>query len=68
MIARLRRKSLALTADECRRLLESFVGTGGVERLHQLSVEWIGCWSQSMDDEMKRALGRRAYPARFGER
>ncbi len=58
MERRIARKAAALTADEARRLLESFGGPFGPGS-KDLQRAWVGCWSQSLDSHLRYHLGRR---------
>jgi len=63
MVRRIRRKARDMSPDTAKDLLESFgqfQPGGGATAVHDVSVRWIGCWSQSLDDVIKRELGRRA--------
>lgn len=59
MVARLRVKVRALSPDAAHTLLESFGGPSG-QGSTPTQVRWIGCWSQSLDQDLRRLLGRRA--------
>lgn len=61
MERRFREKARACTPWEARAYLESFTGEalGCTTASRDLQVRWIGCWSQSLDAHLRRALGKR---------
>tara|TARA_Y100000310_G_C20429251_1_gene690594 strand:- start:372 stop:605 length:234 start_codon:yes stop_codon:yes gene_type:complete len=58
MKTRINYKARRLSPDAAADLLQSFGGVNGPGSTPTLRA-WLGCWSQSLDSELRAALGRR---------